>query len=275
LELNIASTTRLNSGVEMPLLGLGVYQTPQGKATEEAVRFALDIGYRHIDTAALYGHEEDVGRGVRSSGLPREQVFVTTKLWNSDHGYESAIDACGQSLGTLGLEYIDLYLIHWPVPGLRDESWRALIELKKRGLCRSIGVSNYTVRHLEELLEKSGVVPDVNQVEFNPFLYQKELLEYCRGKKIQLEAYSPLTRGQKLRDRTVVEVARSHSKSAAQVMIRWSLQHGLVVIPKSSKKERIRENSDVFDFELSAAEMARLDSLGESLRTDWDPTDEP
>jgi methylglyoxal/glyoxal reductase len=275
MKLTLSSTSKLGSGVEIPLLGLGVYQTPAGRSTQEAVKFALSVGYRHIDTASLYGNEEDVGVAVRQSGVPREQVFVTTKLWNSDHGYEPALRACERSLRRLGLGYIDLYLIHWPVSDLRAETWRALIELQRRGSCRAIGVSNYTIRHLEELLEGSDVVPDVNQVEFNPFLYQKELLRFCEGRSIQLEAYSPLTRGYRLRDPAILEIARRYSKSPAQIMIRWSLQHGLVVIPKSVRPERIKENSEVFDFEISAADMDALDSLSEGLRTDWDPTDEP
>jgi methylglyoxal/glyoxal reductase len=275
MSLTLASTKKLNSDGEIPMLGLGVYQTPPGRATQEAVKFALKVGYRHIDTASLYGNEEDVGRGVRDSGVPREQVFVTTKLWNSDHGFDSALRACDRSLKKLGLGYIDLYLIHWPVPEIRNETWNALIELQRRGSCRAIGVSNYMVRHLEELLESSKVTPSVNQVEFNPFLYQKELLSYCEGKGIQLEAYSPLTRGHKLRHPAVLSVAQRYSKSPAQVMIRWALQHGLVVIPKSARPERIKENSEVFDFEISTADMAKLDSLGEDLHTDWDPTDAP
>jgi len=275
MNLSLASTKKLNGGVEMPVLGLGVYQMPRGRVTQEAVKFALNVGYRHIDTASLYGNEEDVGLGVRSSGVPREKVFVTTKLWNSDHGYDSALSACDRSLDRLGLGYIDLYLIHWPVPKLRKETWNALVELQRRGTCRAIGVSNYTVKHLEELLEDSEVTPSVNQVEFNPFLYQKELLRFCNDKGIQLEAYSPLTRGHKLGHPTVVEIARRYTKSPAQIMIRWSLQHGLVVIPKSARPERIGENSEVFDFELSPAEMAKLDSLSEDLHMDWDPTYEP
>ena len=275
MNLTLTTRKRLRSGVEIPVLGLGVYQTAPGRATEEAVAYALKVGYRHIDTAKLYGNEESVGRAVRSSGVPREQVFVTTKLWNSDHGYDSAIRACEQSLRRLGLGYIDLYLIHWPVPEFRSESWKALMELKSRGVCRSIGVSNYTVRHLQEVLDGSGEVPDVNQVEFNPFLYQEELLRFCNEKEIALEAYSPLTRGYKLRDPRVAEIARRYSKSPAQVMIRWSLQHDLVVIPKSARPERIRENSEVFDFEITAEDMLALDGLSESLHTDWDPTDAP
>lgn len=273
--LGIGSRVKLNSGVEMPLLGLGVYQTPPGRVTEEAVKYALKIGYRHVDTAALYGNERSVGEGVRGSGIPREEVFVTTKLWNSDHGYERAMRAFETSLRNLGFEYVDLYLIHWPVGGLRDETWRALNELKRRGLCRAIGVSNYTIRHLEELLRGSSEVPDVDQVEFNPFLYQKELLRFCRENRIEVEAYSPLTRGYKLSDPIIVEVSRRYSKSPAQVMIRWGLQHQLVVIPKSARPERISENADVFDFELSGPDMRRLDSLKGELRTDWDPTDAP
>jgi methylglyoxal/glyoxal reductase len=239
------------------------------------VKYALKVGYRHIDTASFYGNEEDVGRAIRDSGVPREEVFVTTKLWNTDQGYDFALSACDTSLRKLGLGYIDLYLIHWPVPELRAESWRALVELKRRGSCRAIGVSNYTVKHLKELLDRSDVTPAVNQVEFNPFLYQKELLRFCEGKGIQMEAYSPLTRGHKLDHPVVLDVARRYSKSPAQVMIRWGLQHGLVVIPKSTRPERIKENSEVFDFQLSSADMSKLDSLGEDLHTVWDPTDEP
>jgi len=275
LGLTISSTRKLNSGVEIPLLGLGVFQTPPGTVTQKAVRFALEAGYRHIDTASLYGNEEDVGRAVKDSGVPREQVFVTTKLWNSDHGYDPALRACEQSLRRLGLGYIDLYLIHWPVLELRSETWKALVELQRRGACRAIGVCNYTVRHLRELLDASEAIPDVDQVEFNPFLYQEELLRFCNGKEIQLEAYSPMTRGHRLGHPMVLEVARRYSKSPAQVMIRWSLQHGLVVIPKSVRPERIKENGEVFDFEISEADMATLDSLGEDLHVAWDPTDEP
>jgi diketogulonate reductase-like aldo/keto reductase len=271
----MTSTRKLNSGTEIPMLGLGVFQTPPGRVTQKAVKYALKVGYRHIDTASLYGNEEDVGRGVRDSGVPREEVFVTTKLWNSDHGYDSAMSACDTSLRRLGLGYIDLYLIHWPVPELRSETWKALVELKRRGSCRAIGVSNYTVRHLQELLDSSEVTPAVDQVEFNPFLYQKELLRFCDSKGIQLEAYSPLTRGHKLHHPLVLEVAQRYSKSPAQVMIRWGLQQGLVVIPKSTRPERIKENSEVFDFGISSADMSRLDSLSQGLRTVWDPTEEP
>ena len=258
--------------MEIPVLGLGVYQTPSGTTTQNAVRTALGFGYRHFDTARIYGNESDVGQAIRDSGISREEVFVTTKLWNSDQGYDSAIRACEASLKRLGLDFLDLYLIHFPATGVRHESWRAMKKLLETGKCRAVGVSNYTIRHLEELLERSDLVPAINQVEFNPFLYQKQLLDYCNSKKIQIEAYSPLTRGERLKHPKVARIANEHFKSPAQVLIRWSLQHGLVAIPKSTKEQRIGENSQVFDFHLSAKHMAELDSLNEELRTNWDPT---
>jgi diketogulonate reductase-like aldo/keto reductase len=202
-------------------------------------------------------------------------VFITTKLWNGDHGYETAIKACENSLTRLGLNYLDLYLIHWPVQGLRGESWKALGKLLRDGKCRSIGVSNYTINHLTELLETSDVIPMVNQVEFSPFLYQKQLLEYCKKNKIQLEAYSPLTQGEKLNHPRVEQIAKRHGKTAAQVLIRWGLQHDLVTIPKSIREERIKENWQVFDFSLTGADMSELDSLDENFRNSWDPTNMP
>lgn len=275
MELHLRSTLRLNNGVEIPRFGLGVFRAPRGEETRQAVSDALALGYRHIDTARIYGNERDVGTAVRDSGLPRQEIFVTTKLWNDDQGYESTLRACERSLKELGLEYVDLYLVHWPVSGKRLDSWRAMEKLLADGKCRSIGVSNFTERHLEELLRHAKVVPAVNQVELSPFLYQEELIRYCEGKGIAVEAYSPLTKGQRLGDPTLVEVARRHSRTPAQVLIRWCLQHGLIVIPKSTRKERIHENADVFGFELSAEEMRTLDGLDEELRTSWDPTDVP
>lgn len=275
MELHLRSTLRLNNGVEIPRFGLGVFRAPRGEETRQAVSDALALGYRHIDTARIYGNERDVGTGVRDSRIPRQEIFVTTKLWNDDQGYESTLRACERSLKELGLEYVDLYLVHWPVSGKRLDSWRAMEKLLADGKCRSIGVSNFTERHLEELLRHAKVVPAVNQVELSPFLYQKELIHYCEGKGIAVEAYSPLTKGQRLGDPTLVEVARRHSRTPAQVLIRWCLQHGLIVIPKSTRKERIHENADVFGFELSAEEMRTLDGLDEELRTSWDPTDVP
>lgn len=275
MELTLQSTVKLNNGVELPRLGLGVFRAPRGEVTRQAVLAALAAGYRHIDTARIYGNERDVGAAVRGSGLPREDIFVTTKLWNEDQGYDSALRACERSLKDLGLEYVDLYLVHWPVPGRRLESWRALEKLLAEGKCRAIGVSNFLEHHLDELLGKARVVPAVNQVEQHPFLYQPALLRYCADKGIAVEAYSPLTKGLRLGDPRVVELARKYGKSPAQVLIRWCLEHGLVVIPKSVHAERIRENASVFDFSLSPEDLRRLDGLNEDLYTGWDPTDVP
>jgi methylglyoxal/glyoxal reductase len=262
----------LNDGNRMPWVGLGAYRIAAGKPCVQAVRRALSVGYRHIDTAALYGNEEDVGRAVRESGVPRDEVFVVTKLWNSDQGYASAIAACNESLAKLKLGYIDLYLIHWPEPRKRLDSWRALVELRKQGKCRSIGVSNYTIAHLKELMAHSDVVPSVNQVEFSPFLFQRELLDFCRSHDIQLEAYCPLTRGQKLPDPVVRAVAGRHRKTPAQVLLRWALQHEVVVIPKSAHTSRIEENAALFDFTLEKRDMDALDALHVNFRACWDPT---
>jgi diketogulonate reductase-like aldo/keto reductase len=262
----------LNNGVSIPIIGLGVYQTAVGGETERAVRDALELGYRHIDTAKAYENERDVGRAVKESGVPREDIFITTKLWNTDHGYDSTKKAFDESRRQLGLDYIDLYLIHWPVEGLRSESWRAMVELLERGDCRSIGVSNYTIGHLEELLASSPVVPAVNQVEFSPFLYQRDLLRFCAEKGIQLEAYSPLTQGKKLKHPVLLALAGKYGKTPAQVLIRWAIEHELVVIPKSARRARIEENADVFDFHISPDDLAELDGLDEGFRTCWDPT---
>jgi diketogulonate reductase-like aldo/keto reductase len=275
MQTTVEPVARLNNGVMIPRLGLGVYQSPPGQATQKAVEYALKIGYRHIDTARIYNNESDVGTALRKSGVKREDVFITTKLWNSDHGYETALKACDASLKRLGLKYLDLYLIHWPVPEIRNESWQALAQLLKDGKCRSIGVSNYTIQHLTDLLEDTDVIPMVNQVEFSPFLYQKQLLDYCEKNKIQLEAYSPLTQGAKLNHPKIQQIAKKHNKTAAQVLIRWGLQHNLVTIPKSVREERIKENSQVFDYNLTTEDMRILDSLDENFRNSWDPTNAP
>ena len=271
-QLTIDTKVELNNGVKMPIFGLGLYQTRKGKETQDAVHYALEAGYRLIDTAAMYGNEEDVGEAVRKSGLPREKIFITSKLWNSDHGYDKALSAFEESRKKLGLYYVDLYLIHWPVEVLRKESWRALETLLREGKCRAIGVSNYMIWHLEELLSDSSMVPAVNQVEFSPYLYQKDLLDFCRNHHIQVEAYSPLTKGYKLHDPKLANMASKYSKSPAQILIRWALQKGVVVIPKSSRKESIHENADVFDFAISPEDMKVLDSFNEDLRTSWDPS---
>lgn len=275
MALTLQSRIALNDGAKMPALGLGVWQAGAGKETRRAVGSALEVGYRLIDTAKMYGNEGDVGAAVRESGIPREEIFVTTKLWNDDHGYEAALRAFEGSRKELGLEYVDLYLIHWPVPGWRNETWKALVKLHGEGVVRSIGVSNYTIRHLEELLPTSSIPPAVDQVEFHPFLYQRELLEFCRGRKVQLEAYSPLVRGRRLKDPVIRAIAAQYGRTPAQVLIRWSLQHGLVVIPKSVRPERIQENARVFDFELKREDMDRLDALDERSHVAWNPDDLP
>ena len=268
----INSTVKLNNDLEMPRMGLGVYLMDPGEETRQAVMTALEEGYRLIDTAAMYGNERDVGRAVKESPVPREEIFVTTKLWNSDHGYDRTLRAFDKSLQLLDIEYIDLYLIHWPVEGLRKETWRAMEKLYNDGKCRAIGVSNYTISHLTELLDCADVPPTVDQVEFSPFLYQKDLLEFCQSKDIRLEAYSPLTRTKKFNNPVIKQMAEKYQKSPAQIMIRWALQHEVIVIPKSSHRERIRENARVFDFSISEEDMKTLNGLNQNYHVSWDPT---
>ena len=261
----------LNSGARIPQVGLGVWQSPRGEVTRSAVEAALQLGYRHVDTAMIYRNEADVGRAVRESGVPREEVFVTTKLWNADQGFDTALRAFDASLERLGLEYVDLYLIHWPVPLKRRESWRAFERLYEEKRARSIGVSNFLKPHLEELLAGAQVVPAVNQLELTPFLQRRETVALCQSRGIVLEAYSPLTRGVRLEHPVVVDVARDAKRTPAQVLLRWGVQHGFVVLPKSVNRARIAENGALFDFELDAKAMARLDALEEGLVTGWDP----
>lgn len=262
----------MNNGVGIPQFGLGVYLTKSGKECVNAVTWALEAGYRHIDTAEAYGNESEVGEAVRNSGIKRGELFITTKLWNDDHGFDSALKAFDKSLKTLNTDYIDLYLIHWPVKGKRKDSWKALEKIYESGYCKSIGVSNYMILHLEELLTYANVSPVVDQVEFSPYNYQKELLDFCSKNKILLEAYSPLTRTKRLDDPKVLPIAKKHNKTVAQVLIRWAIEHNLVVIPKSAHKERIIENANVFDFELDADDMKILNNLDEGFRVSWDPT---
>jgi diketogulonate reductase-like aldo/keto reductase len=275
MDLHLRSTVRLNNGVEIPRFGIGVFRSPRGEETRNAVAHALAAGYRHVDTARSYNNERDVGAAIRDSGIPRSEIFVTTKLWNDDQGYDSTLRACERSLKELGLDYVDLYLEHWPVPGRRLDSWRAMEKLLADGKCRAIGVSNFMRRHLEELLQHAKVVPAVNQVELNPFLNQEEVRRYCEARGIVVEAYSPLTKGYRLGHSLLGRIAGRYGKTPAQVLIRWCLQHGLVVIPKSIREERIRENANVFDFQISEEDMRILDGLDEDLHTGWDPTDVP
>jgi len=272
LSIGLRSTVRLNNGVMMPVFGLGVWQSASGGPARDAVRHALSNGYRLIDTAAAYENEADVGEGIRLCGLPRDEVFVTTKLWNEDQGYDSALKAFEESRRALGVTTVDLYLLHWPVEGKWPESWRALTRLLSQGDCRAIGVSNFTVRHLEALRELSDIVPAVNQVEFSPFLFQQDLLGYCHARGIQLEAYAPLTRGRRMQDPTIVRVARAHRATPAQVLLRWGLQHNVVEIPKSVQPSRIDENAGALSIPLRVEELAELDKLDEGFRTCWDPS---
>ncbi len=259
----------LNNGVTIPQVGLGVWQS--GGATKRAVVAAIQAGYRHIDTAAVYGNEAQVGAAIAESGVGRDQVFVTSKLWNQDHGYDKALVAFDTSLRRLKLDYLDLYLLHWPVAGLRLESWRALEQLLADKRVRAIGVSNFLAPHLLELQGAAKVLPAVNQIELTPFLQRQDTVALCRKLGITLEAYSPLTRGQRLSHPLVVELAAGLQRSPAQVLLRWGIQQGFVILPKSVQPQRIAENAALFDFELDAAAVQRLDALEEHLVTGWNP----
>lgn len=263
-----------NDGRTIPQLGLGVYKVADDEAAR-VVETAIDAGYRHVDTAALYNNERGVGQGISASGIAREDVFVTTKVWDTDHGYDRTLRAFETSREKLGLEYVDLYLIHWPVPSkdLYVETWRALERLKADGLARSIGVSNFNTHHLDRVLAESDVVPVLNQVELHPWLPQTEVREYDTSHGILTEAWSPLARGRIIGDSVLEAIGVAHGKSAAQVVIRWHLQLGNVVIPKSVTDARIRENFDVFDFELSDADMAAVSGLESGSRTGMNPDD--
>ena len=278
MNLTLQSTLRLNNGVEIPRLGLGTFKAQEGAETYQAVQWALEAGYRHFDTASFYANEESIGKAVNESGVARSEIFLVTKVWNSDQGYDNTLRALDVSLQKLGSEYVDLYLIHWPLKGLRQETWKALIRLQEEKRCRAIGVSNYTTRHLDELLANSPIAPAANQIEFNPFLYRKELLDYCQSRAIAVEAYCPLARARKLESPGLVNIAARCAKSPAQVAIRWALQHGLVVIPKSVHRERIFENAAVFDFELNENDMRELDNLNENywvIHPSWNPETSP
>lgn len=269
--MQIGDTIALANGVEMPMLGLGTYKTAEGEEVIGAVSAALEVGVRSIDTASLYGNEAGLGRGVRESGIPRTDVFITTKLWNNDQGYSTTRAALERSLENLGSDYVDLYLIHWPVIETMREAWRAMEDALEEGLTRAIGVSNFMPHHLDDLSASARVRPMVNQFEFHPRLQQPEVVEYCRQRDIVVESWRPIMRGLVGEIGEVARIAATHDRSAAQVAIRWILQKGIVVIPKSSRPERIRENFDVFDFKLTAEEMAVMDSLDRGERMGQDP----
>jgi diketogulonate reductase-like aldo/keto reductase len=264
-------TTTLNNGVVMPLLGLGVYDI-YGKEAEQTVEWALEIGYRLFDTAAMYENETPVGQGLRQGGVPRQELFITTKVHNHDQGYDATLRAFDQSLARLNCEYIDLYLIHWPLPPTRKATWKALETLYAQGRVRAVGVANYLVPFLTELATYANVVPAVNQIEFSPYLFLTDELAYCRQHRIQLQAYSPLVRGRRFQDPRLLELARQYGKTPAQMLIRWALQHGVSTIPKSACRHRLAENFNVFDFAISTDDLERMDRLHENLRVVEDPS---
>jgi diketogulonate reductase-like aldo/keto reductase len=273
LSNHVAESVVLNNGVKMPWLGLGVWQgkPEDGAHVEAAVKAAVEIGYRSIDTAAGYENEAGVGRAIRASGLAREEIFVTTKVRNTDQGYDSTLKAFEESRLKLGLDYIDLFLVHWPVKGKYKETWRALERIYEEGLVRAIGVSNFQVHHLEDILSGGKIVPAVNQVEYHPLLTQVEVHRFCKAQGIQLEAWSPLMLGRVLANPLVVELAAAYNRTPAQIILRWDLQHGVVTIPKSIRSERIAENAKIFDFELKAEDMNKLDTLNRNERSGPDP----
>ena len=275
MTLTIESRIKLNDGMTMPLFGLGVWRLESGKETRDAVSYALELGYIHIDTASMYNNEEDVGVAIQESSLPREKLFITTKVNSSELGYDSTLEACERSLKKLKLTYLDLFLIHKPVEGYRQNTWKALEKLKHESICRSIGVSNFSPKHLNEIFKICEFIPVVNQIEMNPFLAQKNISEFCRSKNIHITGYCPLARTEKSNDPTLVNIANECGKTWAQVMVRWGLQKQLTTIPKSANPKRIRENSDVFNFELNEKQMQRLDDLDEGFRLRPDPNQLP
>ena len=268
---DIQGTFTLHNGVEMPYFGLGVYLSKEGQEVSNAVKWALEAGYRHVDTASIYENEAGVGEGIKASDVPREDIFLVSKVWNSDQGYDTTIKAFEASLQRLKTEYLDLYLIHWPVSGKYKETWKALEHLYAEKRIRAIGVSNFMQHHLQDLLDGAEVVPMVNQMEFHPYLVQQSLVDFCEANRIQYEAWSPLMQGRIFKDTTFQELASKYRKTIAQIVLRWDLQKGVVTIPKSSKKERILANADLFDFEISQEDMRYLDAMDLGKRFGPDP----
>ncbi|MGL6201271.1 MAG: aldo/keto reductase [Lachnospiraceae bacterium] len=265
-------TIRLNNSVEMPMLGLGVWQSEFGKATEDAVKWALEAGYRHIDTAMIYQNEESVGKGIKESKVAREEIFLTTKLWNDDVRAGNTLQAFERSLQRLAVDYVDMYLIHWPVDGF-TEAWRVMEDLYQQGKIKAIGVSNFHQTHLEKLNSEAKVVPAINQIESHPMFHNQKLIDYCQGKGIAVSAWSPLggSQGNLLKDERLLKMADKYNKTTAQIILRWDIQREIVVIPKSVHKERIISNMKIFDFELSQEDMDTINSLNQDKRTGADP----
>lgn len=269
--MNIRSAIELNNGIQMPLFGIGVFLSKEGDEVENAVRTALDNGYVHVDTASVYGNERGVGRAIRASGIPRDQVFVTTKVWNSDQGYESTLRAFDRSMDRLGLDYADLYLIHWPKGAISAETWKALETIYLSGKAKAIGVSNFLVHHLEDLLPHCKFMPMVNQVEFHPYLQQPDLQQFCQDKGIRFEAWSPIMKGRVNEIPVLKALSVKYGKTPVQVTLRWEIQKNIITIPKSAKPERIISNANIFDFEISPEDMAAIDRLDKHERTGADP----
>ncbi|MDR1460720.1 MAG: aldo/keto reductase [Campylobacteraceae bacterium] len=257
--MNIKSTVTLNNGVKMPIFGFGVWQIKDGRDVANTVKEAINAGYRLIDTAAIYDNEKGVGEAFKDAN--RDEVFVTTKVWNEEQGYDTTLRACENSLKKLGLDYVDLYLIHWPVAGKLNDTWKAMEKIYEDGLAKAIGVSNFYEYHLREIFKTAKIKPSVNQIEVHPILSQKETHEFCKKENIVIEAYSPLGRAKILNIPQIVAIAKKHGKTSAQVVLRWHLQNGIVPIPKSLHVERIKENAAIFDFELSKEDMMTIDAL--------------
>ena len=269
--MNLSSRVKLNNGVEVPYLGLGVFKVEEGEETYNAVKWAIEAGYRYVDTAAVYGNEVSVGKAIKDSGIARKDIFVTTKLWNEDMRQNNQLKAIDESLKKLGLDYVDLYLIHWPVKGKYVESWKKMEQIYKSGKARAVGISNFNIHHIKDILEVSDLVPAVNQCECSPELTQVELADYCKQKGIQFQPWSPLGQGNTLKDPKIAAIAKKYGKSPAQIILRWDLQRGFINIPKSSNKSRIVENSKIFDFELKDADFKELFTLNKNKRYGPDP----
>ena len=270
---HIQDSVTLSNGVEMPWFGIGVYKVEDGEEVKRAVHAALNAGYRSIDTAAFYHNEEGVGQAIRESGIPRDELFITTKVWNDDQGYEETLRAFETSRKKLGIDIIDLYLIHWPVGGKYVDTWKAMEKLYHEGKVRAIGVSNFNIDHLEDLMRHTKVKPAINQVELHPRLIQRELHEFCKKHGIQIEAWSPLGRARIFGDPVLVQLAEKYGKTQAQIILRWELQNEIITIPKSVTPDRIRENAKVFDFELSEEDIRKIDGLNADERFGANPAD--